>query len=124
LQLPNIQFFNTGIEYDDIPKLLTQYDVGLVLYKAITLNFKYNATNKFFEYLACDLDVWFPKQMEGCYPYITKDTYPKVVKIDFENLDKIDFHELIFKENLRYSRTDYFAEDAFAELINRLSQTD
>jgi len=124
IQASNINFFKEGVEYDDIPKLISQYNVGLILYRAITLNFRHNATNKFFEYLACGLDVWFPKQMEGCYEYVTEGTYPKVIKLDFEDLESIALNEITSRENLIYCPTSYYAEEAFSELINHLLLVD
>ena len=61
---------NGSIDYNKLPHVLRKYDVGLIFYKATSLNVKYCAPNKLFEYLACDLDVWFSKEMTGCYPYI------------------------------------------------------
>ena len=119
LQSENITFHNQGIEYDKIPSVIKSYDIGLILYKAITLNFKYNATNKLFEYLACDLDVWFPKEMLGCYEYITQDSYPQVRKIDFTQLDKIKPEDMK-RGNLNYKPMHYWCEDAFQPLINEL----
>ena len=58
-----VTFHKNGIDYFDIPSLLAKYDVGLLLYKARTLNYKYNETNKFYEYLICGLDVWYPSSM-------------------------------------------------------------
>lgn len=52
-----------GIPYQSIPEVLSQYDIGLLLYKAANLNYKYNETNKFYEYLICGLDVWYPHTM-------------------------------------------------------------
>src|SRR5690606_13517669 len=50
-----IRFFEEGVEYSDLPVLLTNYDVGVILYKPLIDNFKYNAPNKLFEYMACGL---------------------------------------------------------------------
>lgn len=118
-QRKNIKFHNEGIEYDQIPMVLNNYDIGLILYKALTLNFKYNATNKLFEYLACDLDVWFPQEMIGCYEYITTDTYPQVKKIDFSNLNRIQPDDMK-RGSLNYKPLHYWCEDAFQPLIKEL----
>lgn len=52
-----------GIPYHKIPFILSQYDVGLLLYKPYSLNVIYCETNKFYEYLSCGLDVWYPDTM-------------------------------------------------------------
>jgi len=72
-----------SVSYYQLPNILKNYHIGLILYRGLTPNYIYNAPNKLFEYLACGLDVWFPKEMEGCYPYINKNKYPKIIKIDF-----------------------------------------
>jgi hypothetical protein len=115
--LSNVHF-NNPIDYNVIPSIIHQYDIGLILYKAVIDNVKYCASNKLFEYLACGLDVWYPDVMIGTNPYIKTDTYPKVLPLDFENFDKINFHELISKEGLKYSPVNYCAEDALEDLVN------
>jgi hypothetical protein len=111
-----------AIPNEELPNILPKYSIGLMLYRGHIPNYVYCASNKLFEYLSADLDVWFPKEMKGSYPYITNGTYPKVVKLDFENLDKIDIQDLISREKLEYMPTNYFAEDAFEELINRIKE--
>ena len=64
-----INFIKEGIEYDKMPLVLRNYDVGLILYKALSKNYEYNAPNKLFEYMACGLEIWFSDKMKGCYPY-------------------------------------------------------
>lgn len=108
------------IEYCAIPQIVSQYDIGLVLYKGGIPNCVYSTSNKLFEYWYCGLDVWFPQPVKGCYPYITDSVYPKVIKVDFDNLDNIDIHEIISRRNLIYSPSKYFAEDVYMELIDQL----
>lgn len=116
--LGNNILHNKGIiNYYDLPKVLPNYDVGLILYRGHIPNFVYNATNKLFEYLACGLDVWFPEEMLGVYDYITQGTYPKVIKIDFKNLNKYDLYELISHDGLNYKPSTYFAEDVYEPFI-------
>lgn len=79
-----VRFHAEGIEYDDLPHVLRDYHVGLILYRARTLNYRFNASNKLFEYLACGLDVIFPSTMEGVKPYARSDGAPRVMEVDFE----------------------------------------
>ena len=60
---PYISFHEKGIVYSEIPNVLAKYDVGLLLYKANTLNVQYCETNKFYEYVVSGLDVWYTKEM-------------------------------------------------------------
>ena len=48
-----LRLHHEGIEYDRLPHVLPQYDVGLILYRCRTINFVHNAPNKLFEYLMC-----------------------------------------------------------------------
>lgn len=119
LDAKNIRLFNS-VDYDSLPKVLKGYHVGIILYKATSLNFKFNAPNKLFEYLALGMDVWFPLEMLGCYPYIRKDVYPKVISIDYNNLKDFQYREAISREGLLENRTDFFCETAYASLVDKL----
>lgn len=114
-----IGFFNDGVEYDKIPEIASEYHAGLILYRPHNLNYTFNAPNKLFEYLACGLDVWFPKEMTGTYPYITEGTFPKVIKTDFERLDELNLEEMISREGLTHKPSEYFAEKVYSEFIDK-----
>jgi len=60
-----------GVNYHELPSLLKNYDVGIILYNGHIPNYVYNAPNKLFEYLACGLDVWLPREMTGSLKYVT-----------------------------------------------------
>lgn len=86
-----IRFHEEGVNYDDLSGLLRGFHVGLILYKGNTPNYIFNASNKLFEYLACGLDVIYPKQMKGVKPYATMTQQPRVIECDFENMDEFAF---------------------------------
>lgn len=46
------------------------------------MNFKYNETNKFYEYLICGLDVWYPKEMTLLHEMDKHVFAPQVVEMD------------------------------------------
>ena len=46
--------WNGSIEYNQIPLVITKYDVGIIIYKGISKNVIYCAPNKLFEYLLKD----------------------------------------------------------------------
>lgn len=117
---PFINYFNKGVEYYDLPHILSQYQVGLILYKAHNKNYTFNAPNKLFEYLACNLDVWYHKTLHGPQPYNTNETYPKVMPIDFDNLNSFDIEKAIDKSNCRYKPNTYWCENAIQPLIKEL----
>lgn len=108
--------YSGPIKYNDIPEALQNKDIGLILYKGKTLNYVHNAPNKLFEYLTCGLDVWFPKEMIGCYEYISEDN-PKVVMVDFLNIiDSLENYSFSRFQN-KGKKNKFSAEEACRELI-------
>ncbi|HRO41243.1 MAG TPA: hypothetical protein PL009_00310 [Flavipsychrobacter sp.] len=115
---PNINF-KAGVSYEELPAILRQYDVGVILYNGHIPNYVHVAPNKLFEYLACGLDVWFPNVIKGTLQYISLDCSPKVVPLDFNNLEEIDLVDLKRQPN-RKCPNNYFAEVALKPLLERL----
>ena len=113
---PYLRFHSEGIPYDRLPDVLPEFHVGLILYKANTTNYVYNETNKLFEYLACGLDVWYPRQMLGIKPHARTDVAPRVIEIDFERLDELPVSQLRIRSGLKLNAFDRRSEDALCEL--------
>jgi hypothetical protein len=109
------------ISYHHMPDVLNKYDVGVILYKGLSPNFVYNAPNKLFEYLACGLDVWFPQELKGAYPFIKTDSYPKVLSVSFKDTNW-ELEKLISREHLSYRPTQYFCEEQYKTIKNLLLQ--
>ncbi len=117
-----IVFYPKGVEYIEMPNLLSNYDIGLILYRAQTDNYRYNAPNKLFEYLVCGLDVWLPEVMEGCKPYLNAESRPLVQAIDFTNL-KLGLIEAHQKSlTLPYRNIPYHCETELQPLITLLKR--
>ena len=110
-----------GIDYDQLPAILREYNVGVILYKGHIPNYVLNAPNKLFEYLACGLDVWFPEVMTGSMDYVNKNGFPKVISIDFNNLNKFDMVAAIERQGSE-SKYLFFCEEALKPLIDKLTQ--
>jgi len=108
----------TGTWYYDLPKVLRQYDVGVILYKGFNQNFTFNETNKLFEYHVCGLDVWFSEETLGIHKYKTQHTYPRIVAIDFRNLDPFNWHDALRKEGMEYRMLDVNCENIYIHLFN------
>jgi hypothetical protein len=111
LNLDYVQFYEKGVDYDQIPKILSQYHVGLILYRAKSDNYTYNAPNKLFEYLVCGLEVWYPNTMLGIKPYRSE----QVKELDFERIEG-DCVKISTSKNWNV----FFAENEFAKLIKLL----
>jgi hypothetical protein len=106
--------YKGNLAYDDLPLILPQYDVGLILYNSLSSsNFIYNAPNKLFEYLACDIDVWLSNTLISSYEYETMDTYPKVVKVDFTNLETFDYKAALSHDGLIYKKSTFVMETVY-----------
>lgn len=117
---PNINI-KGAIKNSRLPEILSEYDIGLILYKAKIDNVVFCAPNKLFEYLACGLDVWYPHVMLGSHPYQNSLIFPKVIEVDFDNLSDFDWKSAVDRENLTYNPSTYFAEDVYQPLLNLLS---
>lgn len=111
-----IKFFEGGIEYNEIPKTLHNYDFGLILYKALTQNYKYNESNKLFEYLACGLSVLYSDKMLGIKGFDPKN----VMSLNFESLDAFDYTKLLDMESPR-NQSDFSSERASEAIIEQLT---
>lgn len=120
LQSKWINFHSSGIEYYDLPSILKEFQIGLILYKANTINHKYNETNKLFEYTACGLDVWFPDVMEGTLPHICRDARPRVVDINFEKLNSYILLELYNTSSFSSKKNNFTCEAEFDKIYKEI----
>lgn len=111
-----------AINYNEILKLKGMYDIGLVLYKGLTINFKYNAPNKLFEYLALDLDVWCSDKLITAKKYKRLDCYPKVIMVDYENLPTFDAKKAICQIGLKYKASPYVCETVYNKLLKKINE--
>ncbi len=109
-----------GVSYSDIPHVLVNYDIGVILYKGHIPNWIDNAPNKLFEYYNCGLDVWLPVQMTGSLPYVTHGVYPKIIAIDFQQLETLDLHAATNRSGLTYRPSTFYCEQIYEPLWQRL----
>ncbi|GHB37101.1 hypothetical protein GCM10008106_17980 [Mongoliitalea lutea] len=116
LRSPFINFYDEGIDYESLPVTLSNYSIGLILYKGSTPNYVYNAPNKLFEYLACGLRVVFPDVMKGIYPYASEIVKP----IEFTKIPSISFFLELDREPF-FFQEKYSAERATAQLVSKLT---
>lgn len=107
-----------SINYAEIPVLLSDYDIGVILYKANSENVIYCASNKLFEYLSGSLDVWVTSAMLGSVPYLRSDCYPKVSFVDFSTLDQLNWEDLVNRKDLSYKTSPYYMENVYSQLVN------
>lgn len=118
--IENITLNAFGIPYDQIPKMASSYHVGLVLYKGHNINSQYSAPNKLFEYLVCGLDVWVPKKLTGCKPYLNSQSRPFVLDINYNNLSMAYFNSIIEENSVGDSFIQYNAENEAIKLLKQI----
>jgi len=116
-------YFKGPVNYYDLPEVLKQYQVGVILYKGHIPNCVYIAPNKLFEYYACGLDTWFPVEMETSKDYVTNNVYPRIVAVDFRNMEKIDITRITEHSNLNFQKSTYYCEKVLDPLWKKLSMT-
>jgi hypothetical protein len=117
---PGLTSFKGAVFYEELPRVLAQYDVGIVMYKILEKNMIYNAPNKLFEYLACGLDVWFSSTLLSSYAYETIGTYPKVISVDFTNLESFDYKAALSHYGLTYKKSTFVMEAVYEEFYKAL----
>ncbi len=112
--------YSGPIKYDNIPSVLINKDVGLIVYKCTNMNQVYSEPNKLFEYLLCNLEVWYPYQMKGCNSLRLK--YPtSVISVDYMNLNtSINSNCSVYSKDLNFEKEYYTAEFATSELLRFL----
>jgi hypothetical protein len=108
-----------GVDYDKLSSILKKYDIGVILYKGHIPNYVFNAPNKLFEYLACGLDVWFPRVMTGSLGFEKPEGFPKVLALDFSNLKNFNPTKVMDRNQL--NNYSFFCEEVLRPLINKLT---
>ncbi|MFM9840733.1 MAG: hypothetical protein ACKVOQ_20875 [Cyclobacteriaceae bacterium] len=112
---------HNGVTYDQLPNILKEYDVGVILYKGVIENHIFSVSNKLFEYLMCGLDVWFPSVIISSLGMVKETGYPKVISVDFTDLSKLNLEEMLTRSG-ETNEFAFFCEEALAPLITNLTQ--
>ncbi|MDQ2719756.1 MAG: hypothetical protein M3Z26_08365 [Bacteroidota bacterium] len=110
-----------GRDYQSLPTVLSNYDIGIVIYKPFSQNTIHAVSNKVFEYLACGLDVWFSIDMTYTFNYVRKDVFPKLLPVNFMEFDSFDPGRAIAREGLSYDPGIYFYENIYPEILAHIS---
>ncbi|ULQ56264.1 hypothetical protein KJS94_16565 [Flavihumibacter rivuli] len=108
------------VDYYDLPGILHQYQVGLILYKGHIPNYVYNAPNKLFEYHTCGLHVLYPEHMIGCQPFEKTDSNPQVRGVDFSRLAELVIPSLFSQGNKTIHYWDYSCETVYSNILGKL----
>jgi hypothetical protein len=113
---------HNGCNYQELPEILKNYDVGLVIYKPVSENWIQNAPNKVFEYLACGVDVWFSKTITYTLLLARENVYPKIIPVDFDNLKEFNIQKAINRESLNLQADQFFYENVYGEIYKSLRE--
>lgn len=72
-----------SISYFELPEVICQFDVGLVLYNGHIPNFILNVPNKVNEYLACGLNVWYSDVLVTTQTFAKENPQYPLFAVDF-----------------------------------------
>lgn len=108
--------FMPPVAYYNLPRVLCNYDVGLILYKGDSDNVRFCEPNKLFEYLNVGLDVWFSKNLEGIYPHVQESVHPMVIPLDFETMSLHTTESIYQNKSSSFQPVAYRAESVYGPL--------
>jgi hypothetical protein len=75
------------VKYFDLPRILSAYNIGLVIYKGTSDNMRYNVPNKVLEYYACGLEVWCSDKLLSTRKFKQVNGLHQIQMIDFTDLN-------------------------------------
>ena len=96
------------IEYENLPKVLSKYRVGLVWYNGESENFTSGISNKIFEYLHCGLKVIVSQDMTEAYNRLHTAYGGSVSFVDFETGDWMEILDECFSADHVANRRHHF----------------
>ncbi|GHB37038.1 hypothetical protein [Mongoliitalea lutea] len=94
------------VRYEQLPEILTSYDVGLVLYNGDIPNHIYNVPNKVFEYLICGLEVVYSQDLISTNSFVKDHSINGCYPLDFSKIKFLpttknqEFNKNLFFEGL------------------------
>ena len=115
----NVSHDSAGYAHDELPGILKQFDIGLVLYKGNTTNFIYNVPNKVFEYLRCGLEVWYPVEMAGMRNFRLRHSAP-LRELNFAALNEVQHLLDQPSDQVSFDTSEFTAERAFLPVFEML----
>jgi hypothetical protein len=96
---------NKAIPYYELPELLANYDIGLVLYKGIIPNHIFSVPNKVYEYLACGLEVWYSEELLSTNKFKQEYDIQQLISINFTNLTSLPEIRVIINATQEISKS-------------------
>lgn len=72
-----------NVPYQELPNIICEHHVGVVLYKGHIPNFVYNVPNKVNEYLGCTLNVWYSDVLISTQKFVEDNPQYPLYSVDF-----------------------------------------
>ena len=91
-----------SVKYYDLPKILSSYNVGLVLYNGHIPNYIYNVPNKVLEYLSCSLQVWYSDRLISTRKFVQEESINDCFEVAFLKLTDNPPQKIHNKYNDKY----------------------
>lgn len=104
--------------YQELPEMIVEHHVGVVLYKGHVPNFVYNVPNKVNEYLACGLNVWYSDVLISTQKFAAETPQYPLYSVDFSKGNELMTPEF-YSEPFEFK---HWHEDAVKPLIASIKQ--
>jgi hypothetical protein len=110
-----------GMSYYELPQVLRQYEIGLVIYNGHIPNYVYNVPNKVYEYYACGLEIWCSKDLISVISFKDQEQIQQIRIVDFAAIDQTLENEdsSIEKEDLNNQKI-FSAEAEYCGLLQSI----
>jgi len=106
-----------GVDYKEIPGILKEYDIGVIMYKPFSVNTVQAVSNKMFEYLVCGLDVLCSEDMLYSKKYERTDCRPFVQLVDFSDLPRSIPDVIRRCREGDYRPVEFLCEEEFSKIF-------
>jgi hypothetical protein len=108
-----------SVPYQELPTLIIEHHIGVVLYNGHIPNYIFNVPNKVNEYLACGLNVWFSDVLISTQNFAQENPGYPLFALDFSKGIQMDA-PAISQEKFEFR---HWHEDAVKPLIDALQTT-
>jgi len=109
------------IYYFDLPKVLSKYDIGVVLHKGTSPNYQFNLPNKVLEYLSSGLEVWCSSQLTTTVQFKKNNNLEQLKIVDFSNLPQLESGKQLNKLPEQFI-SKYNSQSVYTGFLNLVTQ--
>ena len=109
------------IYYFDLPKVLTKYDIGVVLHKGTSPNYQFNLPNKVLEYLSSGLEVWCSSELSTTVHFKNNNNLEQLKIVDFSYLPQLEIGKHLNKLPDQFI-SKYNSQSVYTNFLNQVSK--